>query len=124
MKIMTQLKLFIVGLLILCPNILWAKHVPEETARKVAVNSMNKANQARDLSLGRKGASKKITLGGITLTHTGKKKDISVYYVFNFSPEGWIIISADDAACPVIGYSDTGYYDPNISNQPLEVLSE
>ena len=118
MKIRTQIELYIIALLIMCPNILWAKHVPKDTARKVAVNSMNKTNQARDLSHGRKGASKKITLAEITDSYTTEKKGISVYYVFNFSLQGWIIISADDAASPVIGYSDTGCYDPNLLNQP------
>jgi hypothetical protein len=118
MKIRTQIKLYIIALLIMCPNILLAKHVPKDTARKVAVNSMNKANQARDLSHGQKGASKKITLTEITDSYIAEKKGISVYYVFNFSSQGWMIISADDAASPVIGYSDTGYYDPNVLNQP------
>jgi hypothetical protein len=118
MKIRTQLKLYLVGLLILCPNILWAKHVSVETARKVAVNSMNKNNEIKALRHGQKGVSKKITLGEATHSYTAKKKDISVYYVFNFSTEGWTIISADDAACPVIAYCESGFYDPNVSNQP------
>jgi hypothetical protein len=118
MKIRTQLKLYLVSLLILCPGILWAKPVAVETARKVAVNSMNKTIQARALKNRQKAAANKVTEGQATHTHTAKKKDISAYYVFNFSPEGWIIISADDATCPVIAYSDSGTYDANVSNQP------
>ncbi len=30
------------------------------------------------------------------------------YYIVNLAPGGWIIISADDCAKPVIGYNDTG----------------
>ena len=33
-------------------------------------------------------------------------------YAFNFSDLGFIIISADDAMTPVIGYSFESQYDP------------
>lgn len=37
-----------------------------------------------------------------------------VWYVFNFSDgKGYIIVSADDAAYPVIGYSFNGYFNPD-----------
>lgn len=29
------------------------------------------------------------------------------YYVFNMSPQGWVIVSADDVAAPILGYNDT-----------------
>ena len=33
-----------------------------------------------------------------------------LYYIFNLSPQGWIIISADDAVPPVLAYSYQGSY--------------
>lgn len=41
------------------------------------------------------------------------------YYVFNNPEGGWIIISAEDRVSPVIGYSNTGYFD--ISNLPSNI---
>lgn len=38
--------------------------------------------------------------------------DAPALYVFNRSEGGWIIVSADDVAAPVIGYSDSGSFDP------------
>lgn len=34
-------------------------------------------------------------------------------YVFNRSGKGYMILSADDVAAPVIGYSDNGRLDPD-----------
>jgi len=43
----------------------------------------------------------------------------AMYYVFSMNnDEGFIIVSADDAAVPVLGYSENGSYDagnPNLS---------
>ena len=41
---------------------------------------------------------------------TKTKKSRNIYYVINLDPEGWVIISADDVAYPIIAYSDTGAY--------------
>lgn len=127
MKARTNLKLYLVIFFILFPNILWAEFVPVETARQAAVNHMNKNIQAKALARRQKESPKaaveqqavaKITKEQITGTFAATEKDIFVYYVFNFSPEGWAIISADDAAYPVIAYSESSFYDPNLSNQP------
>jgi hypothetical protein len=34
------------------------------------------------------------------------------YYVVNFAPQGWAIVSADDYVDPIIGYSTEGAFDP------------
>ncbi len=34
------------------------------------------------------------------------------FYIFNGNSGGWIIVSAEDAATPVLGYSDTGRINP------------
>ena len=127
MKVRTELRLYLAIFFILCPNVLWAEYVPVETARQVAVNSLNKSIQAKALQRRQKEspdieveqrAVPKITEEQITETFPATENDILVYYVFNFSPQGWAIISADDAAYPVIAYSESGFYDPNVLNQP------
>ncbi len=49
-------------------------------------------------------------------------------YIVNLSPQGWVIISADDAAAPVIGYNTRGYVDrfnmPDNMKGMLEVFSD
>lgn len=44
----------------------------------------------------------------------------NVFYVFNFSAGGYILISADDAAIPVLGYSENGTYNEN--NLPVQMV--
>jgi hypothetical protein len=34
----------------------------------------------------------------------------SVYYIINYTPQGWALISADDAAAPLLAYSCEGHY--------------
>jgi hypothetical protein len=123
MKTGPLLKWFIVSLAILCPTLLWAKSVPVNTARKVAVNHLNKNNQVHALQQWQKGQVPPPAVGrknetDITQTITTSENGIVVYYVFNLVPEGWIIVSADDSAYPVIGYSETGRYDPEKATQP------
>jgi len=33
-----------------------------------------------------------------------------VFYIFNLNPQGWVIVSADDRAYPIIAYSPKGSY--------------
>lgn len=127
MNARTKFRLSLIIFFVLWPHILWAKYVPVETARQVAVNSLNKSIQAKALQRRQKEspgveveqrAVPKITEEQVTETFPATENDILVYYVFNFSPEGWAIISADDAAYPVIAYCESGFYDPNVLNQP------
>ena len=122
-----SINFFLVILLTVCPNLLWADSVPVETARQVAVNSMNQNIQVKALQNRQAespqdqvepAALPKLTEDQITETFTTTENDTPMYYVFNFSPEGWAIISADDVAYPIIAYSDSGVYDHNDSNQP------
>ena len=52
----------------------------------------------------------------ISSEYVEKSGDIPVYYVFNFSGNGFILVSADDCCLPVIGYSFDSHY--NLENQP------
>jgi len=44
---------------------------------------------------------------------TRQNSGTNTFYVFNFSAGGFIIVSADDAAIPVLGYSENGTYNEN-----------
>lgn len=51
----------------------------------------------------------------LTLSHTVSSADGSAdFYVFNRTGDaGYVIVSADDGLMPVVGYADTGSFDPN-----------
>lgn len=36
-----------------------------------------------------------------------------LYYIFNNATEGFVIVSGDDAAYPILGFSDEGNFDVN-----------
>ena len=40
-------------------------------------------------------------------------EDHKSYYIINYSPQGWALISADDKANPLLGYSGTGNFQKN-----------
>lgn len=46
----------------------------------------------------------------ITTTTQCEKEGLVVYYIFNFNPTGYVIVSADDAVIPVLAYSLSGNY--------------
>jgi hypothetical protein len=41
---------------------------------------------------------------------------ITTYYVFNYSGGGFVVVSADDAATPILAYSTEGYLETEFSN--------
>lgn len=54
------------------------------------------------------------TRGGITPVYTQKTASLNVAYVVNRAADnGFVILSADDEMPPVLGYSDSGTFDPN-----------
>ena len=98
---------------------LYAERVDLEKAEKVAqgyVQSRSKGRAKQNIRL-KYTASKKrphsARMGGTS------EQDTAYYYVFNVNEEtdgNFVIIAADDAVRPVLGYSDSGSYDEN--NQP------
>ena len=40
-----------------------------------------------------------------------KASDAPVFYVYNISGGGWVIVSGDDCTTPILGYSDTGSFE-------------
>ncbi|MFP4347004.1 MAG: C10 family peptidase [Desulfococcaceae bacterium] len=100
--------LIFVSFLLLLPGIAFPAPVSLDTLKRVAVNWMaEKSTGYLDFP--------SIVEDGEKSISGGKS-----FYVFNFSPEGWVIISADDVAFPVIGYSLTGtwaadHQSPNLT---------
>lgn len=77
---------------------LFAAFVPESKARQAALNLY--AMQAGET-------------GTIADFHTIKANDVVVMYVYNFKQGGFVIVSAEDAFYPIIGYNLKGSYDPS-----------
>ncbi len=76
-----------------------AHPVDQETAKDIAVKFMGTNN---------------VRLS--TTYSTGD--DAAAFYVFN-TPDGFVIVSADDCETPIIGYSHEGRFDPN--NVPVQM---
>lgn len=104
-------------LLLFCLSIseTWAERIDVATARKVAGNvarqeSVTGLRSTDDLQLvyaARPGQS------GFSL-RSGTLEGTADYFVFNFpANKGFAIVSGDDRAYPVLGYSDEGLFDPD-----------
>ena len=99
---MKRLHTYLLSLLVLiAAGSVRAKEVP-----------LNKAKQAAENQYHMQAGYK----GNIAETFEIKAKGQNVMYAFNFSEGGFVIISADDAFYPVIGYSLSGFYSEE--NQP------
>ena len=90
-----------------------AKEVSLDRAHQVAVNHY-KTVMVQDMVAGKSidPAKVKSVLSSpiqVVDTSTAKSYDVPVYHIINLDPDGWVIISADDVAYPIIAYSHTGY---------------
>jgi len=85
---------------IFCFNSVFAKTVEITKARQVAINCYVE-NSFTPLS------EKSVSISDqFTIT----KNSYTVYYVFNITSGGFVMVSADDAVTPILGYSYEGYY--------------
>ncbi|MCD7973177.1 MAG: thiol protease/hemagglutinin PrtT [Candidatus Azobacteroides sp.] len=88
----------------------WTKPVDVEKAKTVATNFLTSK------SLLRNAEQKELTLAFMATNKTLLKSTNSTvsYYIFNVERDnGYVIVSGDDAAKPILGYSNTGKYDEN-----------
>src|ERR1051325_2379413 len=83
-----------------------AKNVTQDDAKKVAANFISQ--------------NYKLANADLTLVYTEKSSSgEDDYFVFNINPSGFIIISAEDAGFPVIGYStETTFESPSATSNP------
>ncbi len=61
-------------------------------------------------------AKEGITDFSVKESFTTEYNGLTTYYTFNFSAGGFVIVSADNAVVPVLGYSQSGYIEKKISN--------
>lgn len=94
-KIIYAMLIFVLGI-----NIANAKPVPLAMAKTVAQNYYKQHSN--------------IAVNAITLAYTEVNSiGLPVYYIFDVNNnDGWIIVSAEDAVTPVIGYNTQGHYIP------------
>lgn len=89
-------KLFLWALLAIFTLPMFAKHVDVENARTVARSfwEQNLGKQTR-----------------ATFSDVTSRTEFTNFYIFN-TGDGFVIVSADDIAVPILGYSDAGNFDP------------
>ena len=96
-------RLALLALLVLFTLPIFAKHVDVEVARTVARTfwEQNLGKQTR-----------------ATFSDVTSQTEFTKFYIFNNS-DGFVIVSADDIAVPILGYSDAGNFDPQ--NIPINM---
>jgi len=67
-------------------------------------NAVNTATKILSIRTGKSYQSENATIKSI------KENGKTVYFIIQFNPEGWALISADDAVTPVLGYSPNGHF--------------
>ncbi len=97
----TLFKLTLSGLLL--AGSLRANSVGSSTAKTVAQNFF------QSLSSGPPSAGQSY-VATLVFTAPSSYQDTALYYIFNFSPDGFVIVSACDAITPILGYSLKGQY--------------
>ena len=104
-------KLFFVWLL-LGTMALMAAPVNPYQARKVALNFMRQTNPS--------GSVMKNSDGQLLYTQTDSKSGTALFYVFQVG-KGFVMVAADDAVKPILGYSVTNSFPT--SNMPVNMRS-
>ena len=99
-------------LLLAFGSTLFAGEVKLEDARKVAVHFYYEKHL-------RHAGPVDLNAVAVREVHTEKAGGVPVYYVFHMSPAGFVIVPAEDALAPVIGYSLDGHFEAE--NQPPNV---
>jgi len=92
---------------------IYARQVQVQVAQKAATGFFTAHYTGSGLKAGE--------AASVTETIVYSKEEHILYYIFNMLPRGWIAISADDAAWPVLAYSFEGSY--NGKNFPPQFLA-
>lgn len=92
---MRKTNLIILFLLSWCIGV-FAKNVSSVEASRAAVKAMEKQVPG--------------FRGKVASVHPVSYEGTLAYYVVNFSPQGWVLISADDCITPLLGYSSVGAF--------------
>ena len=107
---MRKLLLSILLLFIFSNLHLWSKQIDQEEAKHIAENFVN--NQFSNLKKSQRFQLQLVYTAENEINNLKKNHSQKYYYVYNIGvKQGFIIISADDINYPIIGYSNSGYYD-------------
>ncbi len=110
---MNRLVLVILLLFVFCSHSLWAKKIDPEKAKDVVTNFVQSKEQLRSAT----DASVKLVYTACEHSSSLKSsgaQDVVYYYIFNVGDNnGFVIVSGDDIATPILGYSNSGSYDSN-----------
>ena len=107
---MRKLLLSILLLFIFSNLYLWSKQIDQEEAKHIAENFVN--NQFSNLKKSQRFQLQLVYTAENEINNLKKNHSQKYYYVYNIGAnQGFIIISADDINYPIIGYSNSGYYD-------------
>ncbi|MBI5219459.1 MAG: C10 family peptidase [Bacteroidia bacterium] len=103
---------FILVVFLLFSIFTFAKHVPVDYAMKTGKNYYyERINQIKDM---------KYSDISLTLYHTyNTEKSEPAYYIFNVGNNGFIIVSAEDATVPILGYDFNRNFNMNKIAPPL-----
>jgi len=94
-------KFTLIAILLALATTVFAKHVPMETAKSVAKTFWEQNVQKGN-----------IFKAGNVFNDISGQTEFTNLYIFNTNG-GFVIVSADDAAKPILGYSQQGSFDPN-----------
>ena len=83
-----------------------ASFVKEETAIKAAESFFSIQSGNTDYS--------------VSETYSEKYNGITTFYIFNFSPEGFVVVSSDNNISPILGYSFSGSLNINHTSPQLK----
>lgn len=83
---------------------LFAKHVPQDQAQNAAMEFYKHYAPAGTVQ------------PAISNAFVTKVNDVQTLYTFNFQPGGFVLMAADDASIPVLGYSFEGSMSQEIEN--------
>ena len=109
-NIMRKMNLLIQLILLLTCFSISAKEIDTLTARKIAINFYLKEHQISSLT--------NLTAGNISCNIISENNSKGSFYIFDISGNSFVIVSGDDAAIPILGYSfETGFDPPGISYQ-------
>jgi hypothetical protein len=98
-------------LLVIYGVFVFAGHIDESTARKVMQSFLN--SRANSLHLpGSSGADLVYRAGSTVGSPDAYTGQTTLFYVFNTTNPGFVIIAGDDRVIPVLGYSDEVFFDP------------
>jgi hypothetical protein len=89
------------------------------TAKQMAVEHMNNMFPQLQSEIKRD-----FGISDITEVYTETKDGINLCYTINFDPQGWVIVSANYVAEPIIAYSITGYNYPEYRPEAVQKWME